>query len=93
MGFLMACIFVSLVTLIVFFIGYTITTNSIIKDQEKQIAKLRTDNFRLQAAMRGRHFVKNVEYHDEQHAAPKAQVIEIHDNRIDPENIPEFNNI
>lgn len=67
---------IALVVLIACIIAYSYYTNSIIKDQEKQIAKLQTENFRLQAKLRN-----------------KVRVVEIHDDRIDPENIPEFNHI
>ena len=63
---------------IVAFIGYKITTDSIIRDQEKQIAKLRTETFRLQAKLRNR---------------PNVKTIEIYDHSIEPENIPTFGDI
>lgn len=64
--------------LIIAFVGYKLITDSIIKSQEKQIAKLRTETFRLQAKLKNRSNVKT---------------IEIYDNTIDPENIPEYGNI
>lgn len=78
MEFIMACIFVSIAALIAFFVGYAITTNDVIRTQEKQIARLRTDNFRLQAALKKK---------------SNTRIVEIHDSRVDEENIPEFNNI
>lgn len=69
---------------------YVYITNGIIKEQDKKIAKLRTDNFRLQAALRGKRYVKNVEYFDEELHNPQAKIIEIYDNRIAPENVPDF---
>ena len=54
---------------------YVYITNGIIKDQDKKIAKLRTDNFRLQAKLRNKSNVR---------------IVEIHDNRIAPENVPDF---
>ena len=78
MNFIIISIFVTLAVLIAAFIGYTYTTNSIIRDQEKEIAKLRTENYRLQAAL---------------HNRQRVQVVEIHDHSIDEQNIPEFNNI
>ena len=78
MDFIMMSIFVTLGLLIICFACYAVMTNSVIKDQEKQIAKLRTENFRMAAAMKHRQRVK---------------VVEIHDSRIDEKNIPEFNNI
>lgn len=76
MDFLFTFALVALVIFIASFIAYSYYTNSIIKDQEKQIAKLQTENLRLQAKLRN-----------------KVRVVEIHDDRIDPENIPEFNHI
>ena len=67
-----------LAVLIVSLIGYIYTTNDIIRAQNKEIAKLRTENFRLQAALKNRSNVR---------------IVEIHDDRIDSENISEFNNI
>lgn len=81
MDFIFTFAVVSLVVLIACLIAYAHNTNSIIRMQEKQIARLRTDNMRLQAAI---------------HKAQRTKVtrvVEIHDNRIDPDNIPEFNNI
>ena len=76
MDFLFTFALVALVILIACIIAYSYYTNSIIKDQEKQIAKLKTENFRLQAKFRN-----------------NVRVVEIHDDRIDPENIPEYNHI
>lgn len=76
MDFLFIFEIIALVILIACIIAYSHYTNSIIKDQEKKIAKLQTENFRLQAKLRN-----------------KVRVVEIHDDRIDPENIPEFNHI
>lgn len=66
---------VMLVVLICCIVGYVYITNRTINDLQKKIAKLRTENFRLQAKHRTD---KNV------------QVIEIHDHSIDPDNMPEF---
>lgn len=41
------------------FIGYATITNKIIKDQEREIAKLETENRRLKSALRG---VKSINY-------------------------------
>lgn len=81
MDFLITFAAFALVVLIALIVAYAHNTNSIIRVQEKQIARLRTDNMRLQAALT-----------KAQHRQV-AQVIDIHDSRIDPENIPEFNNI
>ena len=78
MDIIMTCIFVALAVLIASFVGYKVMTDSIIKDQEKQIAKLRTENFRLQAKLDNR---------------PKVKTIEIYDHTVEPGNIPEFGNI
>lgn len=82
MDFIYIFAFISLVALIISLIGYIHNTNGVIRIQEKQIAKLRTENFRLQAKLAGRQRVQRIE------SGP--QIIEIHDDRIDPENIPTF---
>lgn len=58
--------------------AYAHITNGIIKDQDKQIAKLNTEVFRLQAKL----------HRATRRKAP--EVIEIHDRTVDPENIPDF---
>ena len=67
-----------LVIVIASFIGYAVMTNSIIRDQGKEIAKLRTENFRLEAKLKNKSNVR---------------VVEIHDHRIDEENVPVFGDI
>lgn len=69
----------ALVFLIATIIAYVHNSNSIIRKQEKQIARQQTEIFRLQAKVD--RYVKR---------RPSPQVIEIHDDRIDPENIPTF---
>lgn len=59
--------------------AYAHITNNIIREQDKQIAKLRTENFRLLAKLHRANFRK------------ASKVIEIHDSTIDPENVPDFN--
>lgn len=59
-------------------IVFTHKTNSIIKDQEKQIARQRTEIFRLQAKLHKANFRK------------ASEVIDIHDRSVDPENVPDF---
>ena len=73
---LMISIFILLGCLIGFFIAYSTTTSRIIKDQEKEIAKLRTSNMRLQAALRGRKYVGKVKLSGKPTNAPQA-VVEI----------------
>ena len=51
MDVLMICIFVCLALLIGFFIAYSVTTKRIIQDQEKEIAKLTTENMRYKLAL------------------------------------------
>lgn len=51
MDVLMLCIFGCLGLLIVFFIAYSVTTKRIIQDQEKEIAKLTTENMRYKTAL------------------------------------------
>ena len=46
--------------LIIGFIGYKITTGKIIKDQEREIEILKTDNERLRSAIRGAKYVDNL---------------------------------
>lgn len=41
-------------------IAYTFITNKIIKDQEREIEILKTDNERLRSAIRGARYVKNL---------------------------------
>lgn len=58
--------------------AYAHITNNIIKDQDKQIARLNTEIFRLQAKL---------------HRATRGKtpkVIEINDKTVDPENVPDF---
>lgn len=78
MDFVFTFALVSLVILIACIIAYRYYTNSIIKDQERQIAELRTKNTRLKAAYLGAR----------RKCFPK--IIEIKDTTIDPENIPTF---
>ena len=66
------------VVLVICFTCYCYMTNSIIKDQEKEIAKLRTETMRLQAKLKNK---------------GSAKVIEIHDHRISEENVPTFGDI
>ena len=47
-------------------LGYTITTNKIIKDQEREIEILKTDNERLRSALRGARYVKKIVYGDKE---------------------------
>lgn len=81
MVFLMMSIFAALAVLIICFVCYACLTNSVIKDQEKQIARLKRDNMRLKSLCHKKSREKI------------AQIIEIHDSRVDEANIPEFNNI
>lgn len=64
---LIACVF-----------AYANITNNIIKEQDKQIARLNTEVFRLQAKL----------HRATRRKAP--EVIEIHDRTVDPENVPDF---
>jgi len=71
--------------LMIFVIAYTIVTNRIIKDQDKEIAKLDNELRKAEAIIRK--YSRRKEY------KTATQIIEIHDNRIDEKNIPEFGNI
>ncbi len=78
MSFVMSLFAVAFVILIACIVAHVHTTNNVIKIQEKQIARLTTEKIRLEAAL--------------QKASRKeaTQVIEIHDNTIDPENVPSY---
>lgn len=78
MDFIVTVMEVLFVILIACVIVYTHKTNSIIKDQEKQIARQNTEIFRLQAKLHRATCRKSPE------------VIEIHDDRVDPDNVPNF---
>lgn len=55
--------------------GYTAYTNKIIREQEKEIARLTTDNMRLAAALRGGKYIKRITVYDRPINNPKAAVI------------------
>lgn len=78
--FAQAFALVSLVILIACIFACRYYTNRLIKKQEKQIVRQQTEIFRLHAKVD--RYVKR---------RPSPQVIEIHDDRIDPENVPDFN--
>jgi hypothetical protein len=61
--------------------AYAHITNGIIKDQDKQIARLNTEVFRLQAKL----------HRANRRETPK--VIDIRDKTVDPENVPDFKKI
>lgn len=42
------------------FVGFKFYTDTIIDEQEKEIAALRNENRRLQAALRGKRYVQNL---------------------------------
>ena len=56
------------------FVGFKLYTETIIKEQEKEIAALRTENKRLQAALRGQRYVRNVVVSDRPAGCPQAIV-------------------
>lgn len=58
-------------------LGYTVTTNKIIKDQEREIEILKTDNERLRSALRGARYVKNMVFHDYKINNPEPAKIKI----------------
>ena len=60
--------------LIISAVCYTTTTNKIIRDQEKEIATLKTHNRRLQAALRGSMYVTNIVTSKDPVKNPKAIV-------------------
>ena len=67
------------------FVGYSYMTNSIIKDQEKEKAKLNAKFVKLQAEL------NRTKRKTDCRKAPK--IIEIHDNRIEEKNVPTFGDI
>lgn len=46
--------------LLVSLIGYTTMTDSVIKDQKREIARLRNENRKLEAALIGKKCLKNI---------------------------------
>lgn len=50
--------------LIISFIAYSTTTNKIIKEQEREIAALHTENKRLKSALRGSRYVTKIVFSD-----------------------------
>ena len=51
---------VAIGALFVGFAGYSTMTDKIIRDQEREIARYRTENIRLKAALRGRKYIKDI---------------------------------
>ena len=51
--------------LAVFVLAHTIVTDKIIKDQERELARLRTENKRLRSALRGAKYVDNLKLSNE----------------------------
>ena len=66
--------------LIIGFLGYKFYTEKIIKDQETEIAQLRTENRRLQAALRGKQYVKSMKMSSEPATGIQRPVITIANN-------------
>lgn len=60
--------------LILSFLAYKFTTDKIIKEQEKENAALRTENMRLQAALRGKRYVRKTELYTVHLNKPKAVI-------------------
>ena len=60
--------------LITSFIVYKVTTDKIIKEQEKEITTLTAENRRLHAAIRGARYVKILEISDKPVRQPMAVV-------------------
>lgn len=61
--------------LILGFFGYKYETEKIIKEQEKENAALRTENMRLQAALRGKRYVRKVELSNEHTGHAEADIM------------------
>ena len=74
MDVLMICIFACWGLMVFCFICYSVTTKNIIRDQEKEIATLKTHNRRLQAALRGSRFVTTIVTSKDPVKNPKAIV-------------------
>ena len=74
MDILMICIFGTLGCLIFFFVCYSFTTNKIIRGQEKEIAKLSTENRRLRSALNGAKYVERIVLSKDPASNPKAAV-------------------
>ena len=51
--------------LAVFVLAHTVVTDKIIKDQERELARLRTENKRLRSALRGAKHVDNLKLSNE----------------------------
>ena len=66
-----------LVILALVFVLYTDTTNKIIKMQEKEIGKLKTENMRLRSALRGAKDVEMLECNGELLKNPVAVIKKI----------------
>ena len=63
--------------LILGFIGYKLTTDKIIKDKDKEIAKLTTENKRLKSALRGAKYVNKIVLSDKPLDYPPTAKIEL----------------
>ena len=51
--------------LAIFVLAYKVVTDNIIKDQERELARLRTENKRLRSALRGAKYVDNLKLSNE----------------------------
>ena len=74
MDVLMICVFGTLACLIFCFVCYSVTTKQLIRDQEKEIAKLSTENRRLKSALAGARYVEHLVISKEPASNPKATV-------------------
>lgn len=63
--------------LILGILGYTATTNKIIKDQEREIEILKTDNERLRSALRGARYVKDIVFRDYKTSNPEPAKVKV----------------
>ena len=64
MKFILSFILVALSCLVMIFISYCIVTNSVIKRQRKEIARLKTENMRLKVALKDNEIVQRIEITD-----------------------------
>lgn len=58
-----AAVIVCLLT--IFVLAYKVVTDKIIKDQERELAALKTENKRLRSALRGAEYVEKIKFSNE----------------------------
>lgn len=63
--------------LILGFIGYKLTTDKIIKEQDKELAALKTEKKRLESALRGAKYIQKVYLSDKEIDYPPTAKIKV----------------